>query len=78
MIFPTQTEVDKYMNAISNVKEWALLSKQYILNNWAELMTKPNQIFFVENATFTPNEKQQNKADSKSTGKATNYTYSKS
>ena len=55
MIFPSETEVMKYMNDLSNVKEWAALSKQYILNSQQELITYPKQIFFIQHATFMPN-----------------------
>ena len=55
MIFPTDQEVDDWMNGISNVKDWAQESKQYILNNWEELIHNPDQVMIMEKKTLLIN-----------------------
>ena len=63
MIFPSDSEVADYRNAISNIQVWSSLSQQYILNRNQELISTKRQVFFVEEQTFTPNKNKPDQVD---------------
>ena len=55
MVFPPDEEVEECMNGITNVKAWVQESKQYILNNWDELIQHPNQVMVMETKSLIMN-----------------------